>query len=108
MNQPITPEEEIFDDLHSGVTALHELVKDQPAGILSPRAVESLRRLENSVSTARSRLARWRQLIKDNATVAAKKTDLAVRHHPWGFALGSLVLGLVVGMLISGGNRKED
>ena len=65
MNTPLTAEDEIFDDLHSGVAALQELARTDSVP-LTPAAAESLQRLG-----AKGRLHRLKEALKANASRAA-------------------------------------
>ena len=98
---------EIFDDLHSGVSALHDIAQSQ-SGALSQKAVETLQRLESAVPMARSKFLEWKQRLKGNAVKAAQKTDQAVRNHPWIFTLGALALGVLAGLAISSSQEEES
>jgi len=100
-------DDEIFDDLHSGVTALHNIAQSE-SGALSKRAVETLQRLENAVPATRGRLLQWKQRMKNSAVKVAQKTDRAVHDHPWIFTLGALVIGALVGLAISGSDDEES
>ncbi len=100
-------DDEIFDDLHAGVTALHEMTQSRSVA-LSPKAVETLERLENSVATTRGKFLQWKQRLKGNAVKAAQKTDQAVHDHPWIFTIGALALGLLAGLAISSSDEEES
>ena len=98
---------EIFDDLHSGVSALHDIAQSR-SGALSQKAVETLQRLENAVPTARGKFLQWKQRLKGNAVKAAQKTDQAVHDYPWIFTLSALALGVLAGLAISSSEEEES
>ncbi len=97
----------MFDDLHEGVEALKEVVTGQSVP-LSQKAVESIQRLENAMPLVRSRYAALKKQIADGAVRAAKKTDLAVREHPWLFALSALGMGLLVGAAVTSSSDEDE
>lgn len=99
-------EEEIFDDLHSGVVALQNLARTESMS-LTPRAAETLQRLRTTVPGMRERLRRWKQVLKDNATCAVDKTDEIVRDYPWFCTLGALALGVLTGLVLAGSGKDE-
>lgn len=100
-------DDEIFDDLHSGVTALHDMAQSE-SGALSRRAVETLQRLESTVPATRGRLLQWKQRVKDSAVKVAQKTDRAVHDHPWICTLSALAIGVLAGLAISGSDDEES
>jgi len=100
------PDEEMFDDLHQGVEALKEAASTQTIP-LSQKAVESIQRLENAVPMVRSRFVALKKRIADQALRAAKKTNTAVREHPWLFTLSALGMGLLAGVAITSGENEE-
>jgi ElaB/YqjD/DUF883 family membrane-anchored ribosome-binding protein len=100
-------EDEMFDDLHSGVTALQDLIREESVP-LTPKAAETIQRLETTVPTARERLRHWKEILKVKATHAAEKTDRVIHDYPWFFTLGALTLGVLAGMSLSGSREDED
>jgi ElaB/YqjD/DUF883 family membrane-anchored ribosome-binding protein len=107
MHAPVTPDEEMFDDIHLGVEALRSAAKSS-ATSLTPRVMETIQRLETSVPAARSHWNTWKRRITHRALQAAQKTDVAIRDSPWAFAVGALALGVVAGWLISGSDRESS
>lgn len=101
-----TADDEIFDDLHSGVSALRDLADSRTVS-LSSKAAETLGRLENTMPSVQGRFRHWKQLIKDNAAIAAEKTDQIVHHYPWMFTLGALALGVLTGLALSDSGEKD-
>lgn len=104
MNTP-PAEEEIFDDIHSGVAALQDLARTESLP-LTPTAVATMHRLESTVPSVRGRLRRLKEALKENASRAAVKTDQIIHDYPWFFTLGALTLGVLAGLAIAG-SRDE-
>jgi ElaB/YqjD/DUF883 family membrane-anchored ribosome-binding protein len=96
-------DEEMFDDLHSGVEALRRATENT-AIPLTQKAVQSIIRLEANMPVARSNFKRW----KERAVKVAKSTDKVAHANPWTFTLGALGLGIVAGLLLLDGKEKED
>ena len=100
------PADEMFDDLHEGVEALREIADNRSISF-SEKAVQSLRRLEDTMPAARNRFYAWKERLTDQAVKAAESTNEAVHEHPWIFTLSALGLGLLAGLAFAS-SKEED
>ena len=98
--------EKLMQDLHVVVADAEELLKmtaSQAGEKMSEKVSVARERIQESLVSAKARLAVAEEAVVENAKQAARATDEYVHDNPWravGIAAG---VGLVVGMLISRG-----
>ena len=91
--------QKLKQDLQTVVTDAEELLKASAAQT-GERIEKARARAEESLRTARLRLAETTTLIGQNARTAASNVDDQARKHPWATAGIAAGVGLLVGLLI--------
>jgi ElaB/YqjD/DUF883 family membrane-anchored ribosome-binding protein len=92
--------DKLVADMKVVITDAEELLK-ATASAAGDRVSAARTRMEDSLRTARIKLAEAQEVVVDKAKAAARATDDYVHANPWrsvGIAAGA---GLVIGMLIS-------
>ena len=92
--------DKLVADMKVVIADAEELLK-ATASAAGDRVTAARTRMEDSLRTARIKLAEAQEVVVDKAKAAARATDDYVHANPWrsvGIAAGA---GLVIGMLIS-------
>jgi ElaB/YqjD/DUF883 family membrane-anchored ribosome-binding protein len=92
--------DKLVADMKVVIADAEELLK-ATASAAGDRVTAARTRMEDSLRTARVKLAEAQEVVVDKAKAAARATDDYVHANPWrsvGIAAGA---GLVIGMLIS-------
>jgi ElaB/YqjD/DUF883 family membrane-anchored ribosome-binding protein len=92
--------DKLVADMKVVIADAEELLK-ATASAAGDRVTAARTRMEDSLRTARIKLAEAQEVVADKAKAAARATDDYVHANPWrsvGIAAGA---GLVIGMLIS-------
>jgi ElaB/YqjD/DUF883 family membrane-anchored ribosome-binding protein len=92
--------EQLADDLRAVIQDAEELLK-ATAGAAGEKVSAARARAEESLRSARSRLAGAGEDVIGQAKDAAKAADDYVREHPWGAVGIAAAAGLLVGLLIA-------
>jgi ElaB/YqjD/DUF883 family membrane-anchored ribosome-binding protein len=90
--------ERVINDLKMLVRDTEDLLK-VTAGDLGDKAKELRTRLAGAVERAKGTCAELQEQAVASAKVAAKRTDTAIRDHPWQAAGIAFGIGLIVGVL---------
>jgi len=92
--------DQLVGDMKAVLSDAEELLK-ATAGATGERISAIRARAEETLRSARAKLADLDDAVIDQAKEAARSTDEYVRQHPWGAVGIAAVAGLVVGILIS-------
>ncbi len=106
--KPIKTEEMIIDDLHEGVRELGELTTNSNTNTrLGEKAISAIRRLERALPNVKGRVSDWKQVVGDKAKDAGEHLEDLARNKPWHLAGWAVGIGLVLGVLLSGGRDRD-
>lgn len=108
--KPIKTEEMIIDDLHEGVRELGELTTSSDTTTrLGEKAISAIRRLERAIPNVKDHVSNWKQTVGDKAKDAGEQLEQLAKEKPWQFVGWAAGIGLVLGILLSGGppSRKD-
>jgi len=92
--------DQLVTDMKAVIADAEELMK-ATAGAAGERVGAIRARAEESLRSAKARLAEVDDELIDQAKEAARSTDEYVRQHPWGAVGVAAFAGLLVGVLIS-------
>ena len=92
--------EQLLADLRTVVADSEELLQ-ATAGDLDARATAARAKVQESLKTAKSKIADLDAEMIDRIQDAAKATDQYVHEHPWGAVGIAAAAGLLVGVLIA-------
>ena len=106
--KPIKTEEMIIDDLHEGVRELGELTtSSDTATRLGEKAISAIRRLEKAIPGVKGRVSDWKQVAADKVKDAGEQLEELAKDKPWQFVGWAAGIGLVLGILLSGGRDRD-
>ena len=92
--------DQLVSDLRAVITDAEDLLK-ATTGVAGEKIAAARARAEDTLRSARQRLAQLDDVVVDQAKAAARSADSYVHEHPWGAVGIAAVAGLVVGILIS-------
>ena len=92
--------DKLASDLRIVIADAEELLR-ATAGQMGEKAVVARERIQESLRSAKDKLARAEEVMVDKTKAAARATDDYVHDHPWGAVGIAAAVGLVMGMLIS-------
>ena len=96
----INARDQIVVDMKAVISDAEELLK-ATAGATGERISAARARAEQTLRSAREKLAELDDAVIDQAKEAARSADAYVREHPWGAVGVAAVAGLLLGVLIS-------
>jgi ElaB/YqjD/DUF883 family membrane-anchored ribosome-binding protein len=96
----VAAREQLISDLRAVVADSEELLK-ATAGDLNERASAARAKVQESLRTAREKIAQLDDEVLERIQTAAKSTDQYVREHPWGAVGIAAAAGVLVGVLIA-------
>jgi len=106
--KPIKTEEMIIDDLHEGVRELGALTTGSDTTTrLGDKAISAIRRLEKAIPNVKGRVSDWKQAATEHAKDAGEQLEEFAKDKPWQFAGIAAGVGLVLGILLSGGRDRD-
>ena len=92
--------DQLVVDMKAVIADAEELLK-ATTGATGERISAARARAEETLRSAREKLAGLDDAVMDQAKEAAKAADEYVREHPWGAVGIAAVAGLLVGVMIS-------
>lgn len=98
--------ERLIEDLRQVVRDAEELLK-ATAGQAGERIAEVRARAQESLLTAKARLAEFGDVAAERAHEAADCTDAYVRANPWTAVGIGAVAGVLIGVLLGRGNGNR-
>jgi len=78
-----------------------EALVRETADVVGEQAKELRTRVEQSAAKARAQLEELEEVLLDKTRLAAKQTDDYVREHPWEAIGVGVVIGFVLGVLLT-------
>lgn len=94
------PKERLMDDLRHVVADAEDLLR-ATANQAGEGAATARARIQESLLTAKARLATSEAAMIERARTAAKATDQYAHENPWKLIGASAAVGVVIGMLIA-------
>lgn len=95
-----TSTDQLMRDMRNVVSDTEDLLK-ATAGDVSEQAASARARAEESLRSARARIAEVQQDLVARARAAAQATDQYVHENPWPAVGAAAGIGFVIGLLIS-------
>jgi ElaB/YqjD/DUF883 family membrane-anchored ribosome-binding protein len=92
--------EKLVSDMKVVIADAEELLK-ATANAAGEKAAAARARMEDSLRTARVKVAEAQEVMRDRAKQAAQATDDYVHAHPWKAVGFAAAVGVIVGMLIA-------
>lgn len=92
--------EKLVSDMKIVIADAEELLK-ATANAAGEKAAAARARMEDSLRTARVKVAEAQEVMRDRAKQAAQATDDYVHAHPWKAVGFAAAVGIIVGMLIA-------
>jgi ElaB/YqjD/DUF883 family membrane-anchored ribosome-binding protein len=92
--------EQLVTDMKAVISDAEELLK-ATAGAAGEKVAAVRARAEETLRSAKARLAGLEDVVLDRAKDAGRAADEYVREHPWGAVGIAAVAGLLVGVLLS-------
>jgi len=99
MNDQVTTDK-LVSDLKAVIADAEELLR-ATASTAGEKVSAARAKMEDSVRTAKVKLAQAQDVMVDRAKVAAQATDDYVHAHPWKAVGFAAAIGVILGMLIS-------
>jgi ElaB/YqjD/DUF883 family membrane-anchored ribosome-binding protein len=94
------PRDPLVSNMRAVIADAEELLK-ATTGATGERIAAARARAEETLRSARERLANLDEAMVDQAKEAARTADQYVHEHPWGAVGVAAVAGLLLGVLIS-------
>jgi ElaB/YqjD/DUF883 family membrane-anchored ribosome-binding protein len=92
--------DKLVSDMKVVIADAEELLK-ATANAAGEKAAAARARMEDSLRTARVKVAEAQEVMRDRAKQAAQATDDYVHAHPWKAVGFAAAVGVIVGMLIA-------
>ena len=92
--------DQLVVDMKAVIADAEDLLR-ATAGVTGDRIAAVRARAEETLRSARQRIARIDEAVIDQAKEAARSADSYVRDHPWGAVGVAAVAGILVGVLIA-------
>jgi ElaB/YqjD/DUF883 family membrane-anchored ribosome-binding protein len=92
--------DQLVTDMKAVIADAEDLLK-ATTGAAGERIAAARARAEETLRSARQRLANLDDVVVDEAKKAARTADRYVHEHPWGAVGIAAVAGLLIGVLIS-------